>query len=104
MDEAAIKKLEEKKVFFLGEVCSIVMGQYRNGRLAIKLITKYEEPMGTSTLNIPEEPLNEDEVFIRDSEENEGMVKALLDAGVITEIIGYAQSGFIKVPKCKLAL
>lgn len=56
--------------------------RYSNGRLAV-LLNCSEGPYAKLTTNLPEEPLAEDEVFIKDWAENEYLVEALTDAGWI---------------------
>lgn len=71
------------KVKFLGEECSVEFRKYQNGRTALELICEDGSPMAVATVNIPEVPINEHHVFVKDWSENEGMAKALTDAGYI---------------------
>lgn len=89
-------------VRFRGQDCWIGWAQYSNDRRAIQLMTMvdgvYEEPVTRATVNIPEHHLNEDEVAIKDWSENEGMVEALVEAGVIHPPHRHIQSGYVQVP------
>ena len=94
-----------KKVVFLGEECHIVRRQYPNGRLALQLVcSTHGDPMGTATVNIPNYPLGEKEVIIKDYSEIEGMLKALVDAGVVEDTGKVAPSGYIVGNVCKLLI
>lgn len=58
------------------------------------------ETIAVATVNI--EPLEENEVSIKDYSENEGMLQWLIDNGIIEEPHRYIQSGWVRVPICKL--
>ena len=73
------------KVKFMEWECDVVYGQYGNGRTAISLMDAADgSPIATASVNLPDEPLKDKEVAIKDYSENEGMLDALMDAGVIT--------------------
>jgi hypothetical protein len=84
--------------------CYIVFTKYRdNDRTAILLKdTSDSGPVATATINLPDVKLEEDEVIIKDYSENEGMVKCLIEAGVISSVVAYVKTGFVTVPICKL--
>lgn len=80
-------------VKFKKYTCNIELGQYANGRLAIKLTNAVQdlandlflgEPIATATVNVPEIELSENELIVKSYSENEGMVNALQEAGLIT--------------------
>jgi hypothetical protein len=76
---------------------------YGNGRVALQLIDAVDgEPIATATVNLPDIPAEPDEVFIRDFSENEGMLAALAQAGVVQPTGEIVRSGFIEVPRVKL--
>lgn len=60
-----------------------------NMRKAIILLELHDdlppEPIAKATTNLPDEPCEENEVFVKDYSENEGMTEALIDAGIIHE-------------------
>ena len=67
---------------FNGAECTLAFSEYENGNTAIVLMdggTHY----AVATLNDPELELEADQVLIKDYSENEGMVKALQDAGLV---------------------
>ncbi len=64
--------------------CDVVLGRYSNGRLSIQLFDCFSgHPVGRATVNIPEYCLEEREVIIKDYAENEGMLEALVEAGIV---------------------
>ena len=68
--------------------------RYDNGRLAIKMVETDEMPYATLTVNMPNDFLAEDEVFIKDWAENEEMVLALLEQGWLEYTGREVQAGF----------
>ena len=79
-----MNKLETPKMIkFNGVECTLAFAEYENGNTAILLMeggTRY----AVATLNDPElELLEADQVLIKDYSENEGMVKALQEAGIV---------------------
>ena len=85
--------------------CKLVFRYYGNNRTAIQLLDASDGgPVATATVNIPECPLEEDQVIIKTYSENEGMLRALMDAGVVSSPVSYVQSGFVTCPICKLLI
>ena len=60
-------------VNFLNTPCQLGFGRYTNGRLAIQLYDTNGEPFATATINVPAMPLAQNQVLIKDYEENEGL-------------------------------
>jgi len=56
----------------------------------------------TATSNMPDEHLNQDEVIIRNYDENEGIYECLVKAQVISEAIRFTR--YTRQPICKLLL
>jgi len=71
-----------KKVKFNDQECDVVMSRYPNDNIAIQLYAD-GTPYSTATLNDPELELEADQILIKDYSENEGMVKALQEAGIV---------------------
>jgi len=93
------------KVTFKQWDCILQKRTYPNKRTALQLIDSEDgSPVATATVNFPDEPLNNDEVLIKDYSENEGMYQSLVDAKVISEAIEFIQRGFVQIPKCKLLI
>jgi hypothetical protein len=72
------------------------LGVYSNARLAITMVNPYTfEQWATVTVNMPNDHLNEGEVFIKDWAENEALVGALLRAGWLVATGRELASGFV---------
>ena len=93
--------------------CEVIKKQYQNGRVALQLIAIADdmdndvykgEPIAMATVNLPEVELADGEVFIKDYSENEGMLEALENAGVVKFTGQYVKSGFVIIPICKLLI
>ncbi len=85
--------------------CFIEKGFYGNNRIALTLIEKETgEDVIVATVNLVDEILQENEIAIKDSEENEGAYKCLFEAGIVGEVKRYAHSGFCKYPICDLLI
>ena len=83
--------------------CDIIYGEYGNGRMVIQLFqTGVESPylVATATVNLPDEKLDTDEIAIKDYSENEGMLTALVEAGIVTKIKRLVSSGYVIIPIC----
>jgi hypothetical protein len=71
-----------KIINFNGFICNFQLHEYVNGGTAITLVdTDDGMPVATASLWIGN--LFHDEIAIKDYSENEGMVEALLEAGLI---------------------
>jgi hypothetical protein len=44
------------------------------------------------------------EMAIKDYSENAGLLQVLIDAGVVSEPVGYVRSGFVEIPVCDLLM
>ena len=79
-----------------------------NNRVGLQLVevhpTGGDPVVAIATVNIPEIPLESDEVIIKDYSENEGMLKALLTAGIVAEPHRFVGSGFVTMPVCRLLI
>jgi hypothetical protein len=92
-----------KNVKFKKWDCYVKYAQYSNGRLAIQLEENGTyEPIAVATINIPECRLQINEVIIKNYSENEGMISALLEAGIITEFVRTVKHGFVESPIYKI--
>lgn len=88
---------------FLGCSCTVLFGEYSNGRTAIELVIKKTgEPMAVASVNLPFHHLESDEIAIKNYSENEGVLEALIAAKIITEPVRFISTGFIQAPICKL--
>lgn len=93
-----------KQVEFLGYTCNIHFSEYSNKRTAILLVDPFDplDTVAVATTNIPDVPLLEDEVIIKDYSENEGMFDVLTKAGIVSDTGRRVQTGFVTCPICKL--
>ena len=91
------------KVTFSSWDCYLVKEKYTNGRTALILNEEdtHEEVL-IATVNIPGVNLASDEVIIKDYSENEGVLKVLVDAGIVSAPIDHVENGFVTCPICKL--
>src|SRR5690606_13888910 len=83
--------------------CRLKYGFYEdNGRIAIQLIhVETGELVSVATVNLPVK-LRHDEVLIKDYSENEGMLEALVNAGVVEDTGKRVASGYVEIPVCRL--
>lgn len=98
---------KKEKISFKSWNCFLSLGYYGAGnRLAIQLLSDeenadkgvfYGEPIAVATVNIPEVPLKENEIIIKDYSENSGMLEALKKSGFITDTKREITSGFVTV-------
>ncbi len=96
-------KPKEIVVKFNGLICTVDFRNYENGRIAIWLTVKRTgEDAAVATVNIPNFPLKDDEVIIKNYSENEGILDVLIQAGVVSESFDKADSGYISADVCKL--
>src|SRR4051812_41388986 len=81
--------------------CVVEKRQFGNGRVALALVDE-EGPVATATMNLPTATLGRNQVLIKSYAENEGMLEALIAAGVVTPTGETVRSGFIEPPVCEL--
>jgi len=83
--------------------CIVQRRQYGNGRPALELVDAEDgSPIAKATVNLPDTPLGKNQVFIKNYAENEGMLEALVAAGVVKPTGESVRSGFVEVPVCEL--
>lgn len=81
--------------------CTVQKRHYGNGRVALSLVDE-EGPVATATVNLPGAKLDPNQVAIKNYAENEGMLDALVTAGVVKPTGETVRSGFVEVPICEL--
>ena len=84
--------------------CDIVFDWYAvNSRISIELVDHEDgQTVAHATVNMPEYDLPPNEVIIKNYSEGEGMLDALVDAGLIKATGNMIQTGFVYCPICKL--
>jgi hypothetical protein len=87
------------KVKFKQWDCIAQGAYYGNERRAIELIDAEDgEPIATASVNLPDEILHENCIFIKDYAENAGMVIALIEAGIILKYVqSVAHTGYVSI-------
>lgn len=99
------------QVLFQSWLCRVVPTRYTNtGSLALMLKeVDTGEPIATATINMIDDDAQQQinnssacpqdiPVYIKDYSENQGMLIALQEAGVVSDVIGYFESGYVRVP------
>lgn len=85
--------------------CVASWDRYNNGRQALMLIDAINgDSIAKASVNLPDEPMAENEMAIKNYGENDGMLDALKAAGIVTNVVRYAQSGFVSIPICTVAV
>ncbi len=78
-----------------------------NGRAALEIIDEsegYPESVAIPTVNLPNEGIGHDEVFIKNWSENEGVLDDLIAMGIISKPLGSVKTGFCIAHRCKLLI
>jgi hypothetical protein len=82
---------------------SVSFGKYANGQTRIQLVDTTDGiPYATATVAVEEHLIKEGEVAIKDYSENEGILSSLVEAGIVENPHNFIQSGYVKIPICKL--
>lgn len=83
--------------------CGLKFGLHANGGTAIQLISLQEpfDLIAIATKNLPIKLLSI-EVAIKDYSENEGMLQALIDAGVVHPPHKYYKTEYVVFPICEI--
>jgi hypothetical protein len=95
------KKLDGKllRVNLFGTACDTVFDvqSYHNGRPALQLIDAADGgPFGVLTCNLPDIPLEDGEVIIKNWSENEDIAKAALASGYFKDTGKRVATGFVE--------
>lgn len=97
----------EGKTFKLGvdDVVIEVPGTYGNGRIALKGTGKNGEPIITITKNVDFHDIPDDEhVHLNDQGGKNGLLDALVEAGIVEFSGRMDPAGYTAYPLCKLVL
>ena len=98
------------QVLFKSWLCRVVPTRYTNtGSLALMLKeVDTGESIATATINMVDDDAQvlidkhfgyeQIPVYIKDYSENQGMLVALQEAGVVSDVVEYFHSGYIRVP------
>ena len=89
------------KVKFNNSLCDVEFHHYPHNNQTAILLTENGLPVAKATICVDVE-IGPDEVVIKDYSENEGMLEALVNAGIVTQTNKIVQSGFVNAPVAKL--
>lgn len=100
------KKCEQKIVRFAGQDCVVQSLRYPFSDHTALLLFDAQSGhyVGTATVNFPDIPLCKTQVFIKDYSENEGMLAALEQAGIVKAMGVYVPTGIGSLPVCELLI
>jgi hypothetical protein len=101
--QQALPEAEKKVVTFNGLECRLEFHKYINGRTAIMLVDANNgEEVAMATVNVPEIPMDDNYVLIKDYSENAGMLQALQEAGIVKPTGCIFDVGCVGIPECEL--
>ena len=80
--EREYRDMNAKTVKFMGEELTPIIGQYVNGQTAIRLVDQDGHPFMTASV-AHDVNIDDDCVIIKNYSENEGILEALIEAGII---------------------
>lgn len=80
---------------------TLVSTTYTEGGLALRLV-KDHEPYATITTCLPDVELGEGEFHVKTWSENEGLVEALLESGVLQTTGECSRAGYAQALRCRL--
>ncbi len=88
-------------VQFLGYNCSVTITKYPNGSPKLQLMAD-SLPVCTATTNVPNLTVPTGCVLIKDYAENNGVLDALIVAGIVSVPLSKVNTGYTTVNICKL--
>ena len=90
------------QIVFNGLTLDLGFAKYSNGRTAITMTDSEDgAPCGKASVNV-EADLTDDQIAIKNYNENEGILSVLVEAGIVSEPFGVIESGFVQIPVCNL--
>jgi hypothetical protein len=76
--------MDTQRVVFRGYRCGVQFAAYANGRTAIVLVDdETGEPIAKATMNVAEAAIPSGHTLIKDYSENQGLLEALIEGGVV---------------------
>lgn len=91
-----------KTIKVFGTECKIGLKKYYNGNTVIELhTTDTHELFAVASVNL-ETKLPKGQIYIKDYGENEGILRELMEQGIVSEPLRYEPSGFVTIPVCNL--
>ena len=80
----------------------IKMSRYSNGQHRMELIDSEDGLPVLVASSAIDESLESDQIAIKDYSENEGVLKFLIEEGIISSPLKYFNSGFVRITICKI--
>lgn len=84
--------------------CFLMWGEYEAGGRTSLQIFDIEGPITNITINLPEQPLNNNEIFVKSYSENEGMIDFLVKEGFVEDTGQRVQTGYVEAVVAKLLI
>ena len=95
--------LEIGTVTFRDLECVVLKGMYASGQIKLWLITaRTRAQMGTATVHMPVQSVPKGHVLIRDYSENEGILQALVEGGIVSKPVNVVTVGPNSLQECQL--
>ena len=79
------------------------LGQYTNGRLAIRCISNGGIPILTATVNLPERELPADHIFLKSYAENEGLIECFIREKLVRRTYLEFAYNYVMIQEVKMA-
>jgi hypothetical protein len=93
------------KVEFCGFTCSVEISMYPSGNISVTLNDVEDGcPVATATINTNVELPSKRHIVIKNYSENEGILEALEEAGIVRRTGGFVAAGFGQCPVVELQL
>jgi hypothetical protein len=97
------QKVKDQTVRFIGYQCRVDIQRYQaGGAPCIRLVSTDGMPIGTATVNVVGVKLGKTECLIKNYSENEGMLEALTEAGILTATDRTVRVGYAEATVCQL--
>ena len=87
--------------YFKFDTKQIRFVKYNNDRTALQFVDPVDGPLCIASVNIPEVPLKDDEIIIKNYSENEGVLEDLISNNIVGEL-HTVPCGFTEATICKL--
>ena len=85
------------------ELLTAQHGRYANGQRRLVLYSVEDGmPYMTASVALQDTQLEDDEIAIKDYSENEGILRALIRAGIVEPSHGSVRQGFVRIPICRI--
>lgn len=92
-----------KTYTILGFSATMSKKMYENQRIAIQFTDTEDGSIITmATVNLPDVKIEENEITIKDYSENEGILDEMINQGIISKPLRHENTGYVRIPICKL--